>query len=111
MIFKSTQKQSVFQGIIEEYKKYIEFGAIKKGDKLPSCRALAMERVINPNTVERAYSVLEEEGYIKIVPKQGAYVIYEKGKDKIDNLIFEHLSVLYQSNVDFEKALKVLKEI
>ena len=33
-------------------------------EKLPSCRALASELGINPNTVERAYSILEKEKYI-----------------------------------------------
>lgn len=67
-------KQNVYQNIVEEYKRLIGFGAMKYGERLPSVRALALELGVNPNTVERAYSALEEQGYIRILPKKGAYV-------------------------------------
>ena len=60
----------------------MELGAIVYGEKLPSCRALALERGINPNTVEKAYSALEKEGYIRILPKKGAYADYADADEK-----------------------------
>ena len=68
---RSKGKLNVYQSIVAEYKKLMELGAIVYGEKLPSCRALALERGINPNTVEKAYSALEKEGYIRILPKKG----------------------------------------
>ena len=67
-------KLNVYERLMEEFKRLIDLGALKYGEKLPSCRALATERGINPNTVERAYSELEAEWYIHILPKKGAYV-------------------------------------
>lgn len=76
------EKLNVYQGVFAEYKKLIELGAFAYGEKLPSCRALAYERGINPNTVEKAYSALEAEGYIRILPKKGAYVDFAGDKDR-----------------------------
>lgn len=69
-------KQDVYLEIAEKYKEYIKLGIIKKGEKLPSVREAACEMGVNPNTVARAYSRLEEEGYIKALPKKGAFVTY-----------------------------------
>ena len=73
-------KQDVYLEIAEKYKEYIKLGIIKNGEKLPSVREAACEISVNPNTVARAYSKLEEEGYIKSLPKKGAFVTY--GEDQ-----------------------------
>ena len=71
-----TGKQDVYLEIAEQYKEYIKLGVIKTGEKLPSVRTLAGELGVNPNTVARAYSVLEEEGLVKALPKKGAFVTF-----------------------------------
>ena len=48
-------------------------GAISPGEKLPSVRELAMELAINPNTIQRAYRELEQEGVIYSVPGKGSF--------------------------------------
>lgn len=75
-------KQDVYLEIAERYKEYIKLGIIKKGEKLPSVRVAAGEMGVNPNTVARAYSCLETEGFICALPKKGAFVIWEKEGEK-----------------------------
>jgi GntR family transcriptional regulator len=41
-------------------------------------RTLAYELGVNPNTVQKAYSILEKEEYIRTLPKKGVYVINRK---------------------------------
>lgn len=48
-------------------------GAIAQGEKLPSVRTLAASLAINPNTIQRAYTALEEEGYLSTQPGKGAF--------------------------------------
>ena len=48
-------------------------GALKKDDKLPSVRELAASLAINPNTIQRAYRELENEGYIYTLPGKGTF--------------------------------------
>jgi DNA-binding transcriptional regulator YhcF (GntR family) len=50
--------------IQEQILKFIQAGVLKPGDKLPSVRQLASENGINPNTVARAYTELEKNGYV-----------------------------------------------
>ena len=67
-------KQDVYLEIAEQYKKYIALGVIAPGEKLPSVRTAAGELGVNPNTVARAYSLLEEAGIVVSIPKKGIYV-------------------------------------
>ena len=56
-------------------------GAIAPGEKLPSVRALASSLAINPNTIQRAYAALEEEGYLSTEPGRGAFAVRTGGGD------------------------------
>lgn len=49
-------------------------GVLKKSESLPSVRALAQELGINPNTVQKAYAMLEHDGIIRTVPGKGSLV-------------------------------------
>ena len=74
MKWRFSGKQEVYLEIAEQYKKYISLGLIAPGEKLPSVRTAAGELGVNPNTVARAYSLLEEEGVVAAIPKKGIYV-------------------------------------
>lgn len=65
---------SVYESIVESIGRDIELGIYREGERLPSCRELAMEMGINPNTVQRAYAELEARGVIYTIPKKGVFV-------------------------------------
>ena len=67
-------RMSLFMVIGENIKKRIAAGILKEGDKLPSCREFAEELGVNPNTVQRAYTQLEEEGVVFTIAKKGVFV-------------------------------------
>ena len=75
-------KQDVYVEIADKYKEYIELGVYKNGEKLPSVREAAGELGVNPNTIARAYTLLEEEGYVCSLPKKGAYVIFGEPQER-----------------------------
>ncbi len=62
--------EPLFEQVIFAVKQAVARGTGKAGDKLPSVRELARELAINPNTVVRAYEVLERDGVV--VRRQGA---------------------------------------
>ena len=64
----------IYEQIKNGLKKLIVTGALKEGDKLPSVRSLAMDLAINPNTIQKAYSMLEQQGYIYPVKGRGNFV-------------------------------------
>lgn len=49
-------------------------GILKEGDKLPSVRSLALKLGINPNTVQKAYTILETEGVIYSISGKGSFI-------------------------------------
>ncbi len=62
--------EQLYRYIAEE----IRSGGIKKNEKLPSKKALASHLHISQNTVETAYSMLVQEGYIYARARSGYYV-------------------------------------
>ena len=48
-------------------------GIIQEGEQLPTVRAMATSLAINPNTIQRAYELLEAEGYVSSVPGKGSF--------------------------------------
>ncbi len=51
----------------------IRYGRIKEGERMPSKKTLAEHLKISVNTVENAYYILVQEGYLKSVPRSGYY--------------------------------------
>ena len=106
-------KQDVYLDVAERYARYIQIGVLKEGDRLPSVRALAGELGINPNTVQRAYTHLEEQGLIRSVPKKGAYVTgavpAEMGAQT--NPATEVLATLKKQGISKEMILSAFKEV
>ncbi len=47
---------------------------LKEGDALPSVRQLAESVGINMHTVNKAYTVLKQEGYVKVDRRKGAVI-------------------------------------
>ncbi len=68
---------------------------LHEGDALPSVRQLADEVGINMHTVNKAYSLLKQEGYIRLDRRSGAVVAVDVDKLKaMDELKRELLVVL-----------------
>ena len=63
----------IYEQVKSALRKLIVSGALPPDEKLPSVRELAAQLVINPNTIQRAYRELEQEGYILSVPGKGSY--------------------------------------
>ncbi|MCR5419530.1 MAG: GntR family transcriptional regulator [Lachnospiraceae bacterium] len=64
----------IYEQVIDRFRLLILRGAFEKDEKIPSVRTLAMELSINPNTIQRAYSELERQGYIYTVKGRGNFV-------------------------------------
>ena len=67
---------------------------IHEGDSLPSVRQLAENIGINMHTVNKAYTVLKQEGYIKLDRRRGAVIALDIDKIRSIERLREELSVL-----------------
>ena len=52
----------------------------REGEQLPSVRQLAEMIGINMHTVNKAYSILQQEGFVKIDRRRGAIIAIDRGK-------------------------------
>ena len=67
---------------------------IHEGDSLPSIRQLADNIGINMHTVNKAYSVLRQEGYIKLDRRHGAVIALDIDRIKAMNELTDELRVV-----------------
>ncbi|MFC1762645.1 GntR family transcriptional regulator [Planctomycetota bacterium] len=87
----------VYQQIIEQIGEAVARGQLRSGDKLPAVRKLAAELVINPNTVARAYTQLEQSGLVTTKKGSGTFISdpQHRQKDIADiNLLTERMDTL-----------------
>ena len=100
-------KRPIYEQVTEKIQTLILNGVLEPDSKLPSVRSLAMELSINPNTIQRAYSELEREGFIYSVKGRGNFVKMN------ENLIIkeqEKLLIKFKENVEELRARGILKE-
>lgn len=64
----------IYEQIVNRFKNLIVSGVLTPNDKMPSVRTLAMDLSINPNTIQKAYMILEQQGFIYTVKGRGNFV-------------------------------------
>ena len=66
--------EQVYNGIL----RLASLGVLQPGAQLPSVRSVASEAGVNPNTVQKAYAMLERDGIIVSVPGRGSFLAEQK---------------------------------
>lgn len=74
IILDYQDRRPIYEQIAEKFQMLIIKGALPPDTQLPSVRKLAMELSINPNTIQRAYTQLEQQGFIYPVKGRGNFV-------------------------------------
>ena len=111
LLMNLNSNESIYEQIKHQIIRFVELGALKPGEKLPSVRMLAQDLGINPNTVARAYSKLEQEGVIYTLSKKGVYVSDRKKDNTILYLQAEKaVAELKKDGLSREDLLKILEE-
>lgn len=64
----------LYQQVKDDLRRMMLTGLLPPDEKLPSVRSLATQLAINPNTIQRAYTQLEAEGYVYTVSGRGTFV-------------------------------------
>ncbi len=70
----------LYQQIRDQVVAGIAAGSLAVGEQLPSVRALGSELGINLHTVNKAYALLQQEGYVTIQGRKGAHVLDVRGE-------------------------------
>lgn len=116
MEFNFDNDRQIYIQLVESLKKYIISGKIKPGDRLPSVRDLALMIKVNPNTIQRALSELEDASLIYTERTNGKFVTCDKeiiAKYKNDLIKKEtdfYLSCMNELGLSKKEVIKYLKE-
>lgn len=114
-------KVPVYLQIAFDMREKILLGDLKPEEKIPSIRKLALDLKLNPNTVKKAYQILEKQNLIKSDSTKGTFVtnnleflLEERIKNSFDAITLEtkelkKLGVSLSSVLEgIEKKWKVL---
>lgn len=67
-------RKPLYDQLCQSIERMAACGVLEPGSRLPSVRMLAEELAINPNTVQKAYRMLEHSGVIETVPGKGSFL-------------------------------------
>ena len=86
----------IYEQLYQNVVRMSALGVLQPGERLPAVRALAGELGINPNTVQKAYQMLERDGIICSMSGKGSYLTenaaaVEQKKEKVRQSLFRVL--------------------
>jgi len=109
-------KRPIYEQVVEKLERLIVSGGLEPLTKMPSVRSLAMELSVNPNTVQRAYAQLEQDGYLYTVSGRGTFVTAENEwrENKQGKVLKEWKNMTLQAKeagIGMEQLQKALQEV
>ena len=109
-----TSGKPIYEQIRDNLKKLIIDGVLKPDEKILSVRELAVEMTINPNTIQKAYKDLENEGYIYSVRAKGFFVAPKdnvKNTETLFKALRETVSELYYLGAEERELLETVFDV
>ena len=108
--------EPMYQQIYNEVVKEISLGLLLPQEKLATVRELATTLGINPNTVSKAYQLLEKNGYIYSAVGKGSFVSDCSGriagmKESTMNNLKKEIGQAYNLGIEYEVIENLTKTI
>ncbi len=106
----------IHEQITNGIKELVISGVLSPDEKLPSVRELSVSLTVNPNTVQRAYKTLENDGIIYSIMGKGNFVakipeVTPKQLLTLYNTLEETLKELAFFGEDKEKVERIVEKI
>jgi GntR family transcriptional regulator len=100
----------IYEQIVENFKMQMYKGILQEGDQMPSVRSLAIELSTNPNTVQKAYTELERQGFIYTVKGRGNFVkgdslLKENKKNELIKEIIDLFAEAQEIGISLEELI------
>ena len=111
-----SDKRPIYEQIAARFEALIVSGVMEADEKLPSVRTLAVELLINPNTIQRAYMELEKDGFIYTVKGKGNFVkrdeeLMGRQKEKLLKGLEEQAFACVQQGVKKQEILNCIEKV
>lgn len=111
-------RKPISNQIVDNIKALVVSGVMTSGEKLPSVRDMASELTVNPNTVQKAFKILEHQGYIYTSPGRGTFVqdmeeivVTESEIAEVRRYLEESLNKMFYLGISKEKARKIIEDM
>jgi GntR family transcriptional regulator len=108
----------VYRQLIDQVQAGIAAGVLSVGDQLPTVRQVAVDLVINPNTVARAYREMEIRGMLDTQQGSGTFIADKKieyskveRERRLGQLVAEFVSRAGGAGFTVEQLIEVLNEL
>ncbi len=114
---KLNNKDPVYIQISLFVKQQILLKNAVNGDELPSRRELAVQLNINPNTVQKAYKLMEEQGFVVTKGNQGSYIyldefIYSRIETELTrDMVADFIKSAKEINMSFKRIIDLISEL
>lgn len=106
--FRQTDGTPIYLQIVRYIQQGLASGVIQDGDELPSRRVLSARLAVNPNTVQKAFRLLEDEGLA--TSRAGAKSYIQASPQQIAVLRRQLLETEMQAIVDAARHLGLTRQ-
>ena len=111
-----SSRTPVYQQLYDDVIRLVSLGVLKSDTKLPPVRILATELGINPNTVQKAYKMLEKDGYIYSTVGRGSFVSNKLDQNQAEKIqakndLKESIDKAYKKGITKEEMIELVDEI
>ena len=109
-------ERPIYIQLVEMIRLEIVSGKLKKGEKIPSVRELALITKVNPNTMQKALAELEDEKLIFTERTNGKFVtedavLIEKVKKELaKEKVTTYINSMRNIGINFDEAIIYLHE-
>jgi len=115
IIVSNKASRPLYEQIVSQVKAQIMSGELKAGEAIPSIRSLAKSLQISVLTVQKAYDILQEEGFIETTAGKGCYVsvqnqdfYLEEQQKKIEGCFNDAIEIARMSGISLDKLISLL---
>ena len=115
LIISNTSEIPIYEQIKQQVKEAILSGELREEEALPSLRTLAKDLQISVLTVTRAYTELEQEGFVKNIQGRGCFVM-QRGSElikeqllrKVEDYLNEAIKAAKTADLDNKELHRIL---
>lgn len=108
------KRDPIYLQVIDHFRKMLVSNQLSLDEELPSRREIARKLGINPNTVQRAFSEMEEMGWIYTEPNRPSNitknpeVIRNIKKAFVESAVKEFVASIQTIDITYEEVTKLL---
>lgn len=111
-----SSRTPVYQQLYDDVIRLVSLGVLKSDTKLLPVRILATELGINPNTVQKAYKMLEKDGYIYSTVGRGSFVSNKLDQNQAEKIqakndLKESIDKAYKKGITKDEMIELVDEI